>query len=128
MVVGKTTTIGKLAGKLREQGKKVVLAAAETFRAAAADPDHRPVHLGGHAKLRLYAPYDLLRRRGSFDLPGVRQCGHVPGRYPRYRFDDAIFQLRRQFHRYHICHVGSGFRCSVVGQRHASQGRLDSHA
>ena len=35
--VGKTTTIGKLAGKLREQNKKVVLAAADTFRAAAAD-------------------------------------------------------------------------------------------
>ena len=32
--VGKTTTIGKLAGKLKSQGKKVVLAAADTFRAA----------------------------------------------------------------------------------------------
>ena len=31
--VGKTTTIGKLAGKMRGQGKKVVLAAADTFRA-----------------------------------------------------------------------------------------------
>ena len=35
--VGKTTTIGKLAGKMRGQGKKVVLAAADTFRAAAGD-------------------------------------------------------------------------------------------
>lgn len=33
--VGKTTTIGKLAGKLRAQNKKVVVAAADTFRAAA---------------------------------------------------------------------------------------------
>lgn len=33
--VGKTTTIGKLAGKMKAQGKKVVLAAADTFRAAA---------------------------------------------------------------------------------------------
>ncbi len=33
--VGKTTTIGKLAGKLKEQGKKVVIGAADTFRAAA---------------------------------------------------------------------------------------------
>ena len=32
--VGKTTTIGKLAGKLRAQNKKVILAAADTFRAA----------------------------------------------------------------------------------------------
>ncbi len=35
--VGKTTTIGKLAGKLRAQDKKVVLAAADTFRAAAGE-------------------------------------------------------------------------------------------
>ncbi|MBC2839191.1 signal recognition particle-docking protein FtsY [Robiginitalea sp. SC105] len=33
--VGKTTTIGKLAHQLRKQGKKVVLGAADTFRAAA---------------------------------------------------------------------------------------------
>jgi fused signal recognition particle receptor len=32
---GKTTTIGKLAAKLRQQGKRVVLAAGDTFRAAA---------------------------------------------------------------------------------------------
>ena len=35
--VGKTTTIGKLAGKLKAQGKKVILAAADTFRAAAGE-------------------------------------------------------------------------------------------
>ena len=35
--VGKTTTIGKLAAQLRAQGKKVVLGAADTFRAAAVD-------------------------------------------------------------------------------------------
>ena len=35
--VGKTTTIGKLAGKMRAEGKKVVLAAADTFRAAAGE-------------------------------------------------------------------------------------------
>ncbi|MBQ8022002.1 MAG: signal recognition particle-docking protein FtsY [Bacteroidales bacterium] len=35
--VGKTTTIGKLAASLRAQGKKVVIGAADTFRAAAVD-------------------------------------------------------------------------------------------
>ncbi len=35
--VGKTTSVGKLAGLLKEQGKKVVLAAADTFRAAATE-------------------------------------------------------------------------------------------
>ena len=35
--VGKTTTIGKIANQLRNDGKKVLLCAADTFRAAAAD-------------------------------------------------------------------------------------------
>ena len=35
--VGKTTTVGKLAGKLTAQGKKVVVAGADTFRAAAGE-------------------------------------------------------------------------------------------
>lgn len=35
--VGKTTTVGKLAGKLKAAGKKVVIAGADTFRAAAGD-------------------------------------------------------------------------------------------
>jgi fused signal recognition particle receptor len=35
--VGKTTTIGKLANRYRKEGKKVLLAAADTFRAAASE-------------------------------------------------------------------------------------------
>ena len=35
--VGKTTTIGKLANQLHSEGKKVIVAAADTFRAAAID-------------------------------------------------------------------------------------------
>ena len=35
--VGKTTSIGKLADRLRRQGKRVLLCAGDTFRAAAAD-------------------------------------------------------------------------------------------
>lgn len=34
---GKTTSIGKIANKLRKEGKKVVIAAADTFRAAAVE-------------------------------------------------------------------------------------------
>ena len=35
--VGKTTSVGKLAGKLKDQGKKVILGAVDTFRAAAGE-------------------------------------------------------------------------------------------
>lgn len=35
--VGKTTTVGKLAGKLKDKGLKVIMAAADTFRAAAVE-------------------------------------------------------------------------------------------
>ena len=35
--VGKTTSVGKLAGMLKDQGKKVILGAADTFRAAAGE-------------------------------------------------------------------------------------------
>lgn len=35
--VGKTTSVGKLAGQLKAQGKKVLIAAADTFRAAAGE-------------------------------------------------------------------------------------------
>lgn len=33
--VGKTTTIGKLANRYKQEGKKILLAAGDTFRAAA---------------------------------------------------------------------------------------------
>ncbi len=35
--VGKTTSVGKLAGKLKSQGRRVLIAAADTFRAAAGE-------------------------------------------------------------------------------------------
>ena len=35
--LGKTTSVGKLAGKLKDEGRKVLIAAADTFRAAAGD-------------------------------------------------------------------------------------------
>ena len=45
--VGKTTSVGKLAGKLRAQGKKVILAAADTFRAAAGEQLNEWAHRAG---------------------------------------------------------------------------------
>ena len=45
--VGKTTSIGKLAGKLKDQGKKVILAAADTFREAAGEQLTEWAHRAG---------------------------------------------------------------------------------
>lgn len=45
--VGKTTSIGKLAGKLKDQGNKVILAAADTFRAAAGEQLTEWAHRAG---------------------------------------------------------------------------------
>ena len=45
--VGKTTSVGKLAGQLKEEGKKVILAAADTFRAAAIEQLTEWAHRAG---------------------------------------------------------------------------------
>ena len=45
--VGKTTSVGKLAGQFRKEGKKVVLAAADTFRAAAIEQLTEWAHRAG---------------------------------------------------------------------------------
>ena len=45
--VGKTTSVGKLAGQLKADGKKVMLAAADTFRAGAIDQLKEWAHRAG---------------------------------------------------------------------------------
>jgi fused signal recognition particle receptor len=52
---GKTTTIGKLAAQLREEGRSVVLAAADTFRAAADQQLERWAEISG-AEIVKHAP------------------------------------------------------------------------
>lgn len=45
--VGKTTTVGKIAGKMKQDGKKVLIAAADTFRAAAGEQLEEWAHRAG---------------------------------------------------------------------------------
>lgn len=45
--VGKTTTVGKLAGKLKQSGRRVLIAAADTFRAAAGEQLEMWAHRAG---------------------------------------------------------------------------------
>ena len=69
--VGKTTTVGKLAGKLKGQGRKVLIAAADTFRAAAGEQLSEWASRGGyHRRCRG-------RRSGQCDLR-CRECGESP--------------------------------------------------
>ena len=65
--VGKTTTIGKLAANLKQSGKKVILGAADTFRAAAID------------QLAIWA-----------DRAGVDIVKHTPGADPAAVVFDAV--------------------------------------
>ena len=64
---GKTTTIGKLAGREKAQGRRVVLAAADTFRAAAID------------QLRIWS-----------QRAGVELVAHAPGADPGAVVFDAL--------------------------------------
>jgi fused signal recognition particle receptor len=64
---GKTTTIGKLAARERAAGRRVILAAADTFRAAAAD------------QLRIWA-----------DRAGAEMVAHAPGADPAAVVYDAL--------------------------------------
>jgi fused signal recognition particle receptor len=64
---GKTTTIGKLATRERAAGRRVILAAADTFRAAAAD------------QLRIWA-----------DRAGAEIVSHAPGADPAAVVYDAL--------------------------------------
>jgi len=64
---GKTTTIGKLASRYAAEGRSVVLAAADTFRAAASD------------QLRIWA-----------DRSGVPMIAHAPGADPGAVVYDAL--------------------------------------
>ena len=58
--VGKTTSVGKLAGQFKSMGKKVILAAADTFRAGGRRPSRhrlrrssgRQGEKGGHSAVR----------------------------------------------------------------------------
>ena len=64
---GKTTTIGKLANRFKDRGRSVILAAADTFRAAAID------------QLRIWA-----------DRAGVPMIAHAPGADPGAVVYDAL--------------------------------------
>ena len=74
--VGKTTSVGKLAGKLKDQGKKVILAAADTFRAAAGTQlhalvNHRAVHC-----IRLAVKISMNFTRIDFNVPFLASYRH----------------------------------------------------
>ena len=84
--VGKTTTIGKLAGKLRAQNKKVILAAADTFRAAAGEQLREWANraqaelIGGQEGSDPAGGAYRAARGGTARHAGVPPCGTAGGR------------------------------------------------
>lgn len=72
--VGKTTTVGKLANKFTQEGRKVILGACDTFRAAANEQikiwaerlkiDIVTSHHGADAAAVAYDAYDAAKKRG----------------------------------------------------------------
>ena len=78
--VGKTTTIGKLAAQYKKSGKKVLIAAADTFRAAAID------------QLKTWA-----------DRAGVEMISHNEGADPGLL--DTFFQVLDHLFRCLISHI-----------------------
>src|SRR3990170_4259498 len=85
---GKTTTIAKLAYRLRGEGRKVLLAAADTFRAAAIDQLAIWAQRAGVEMVR-HQPGPVVSRghrchRHRFDETGRHGQGrHCPGHRPR---------------------------------------------
>ena len=82
--VGKTTSVGKLAGQLKEDGKKVLMVAADTFRAAAIE---QLTEWAGRAGVDIIAQQegsdpgrsDLRRHSGG----KIQECGRADLRYGR---------------------------------------------
>src|SRR5216683_719794 len=73
---GKTTSIGKLANRLRKEGSSVILCAADTFRAAAAkarSSDAVIVDTAGrlHTKSNLMAELEKMKRTAAKLIPGA---------------------------------------------------------
>ena len=77
--VGKTTSIGKLAGKLKDQGKKVILAAADTFRAAAIEQLTEWAHRAG---------VEIIVRTGR--IGSGSRCIRCVSRHPKHRHADVL--------------------------------------
>src|SRR6202521_1760753 len=81
---GKTTTIGKLAAKLSGEGRKVMLAAGETFRAGpmeqvhiGGEPAKSPVPAGAQGSYSASLPFNAMTaaRKGKLDVLLVDTAG-----------------------------------------------------
>ena len=82
--VGKTTSIGKLAKQLKDEGKKVMMVAADTFRAGAID---QLVEWGKRSQTFVYTKeagsdpssviYDALEIARKHNIAIINRCGMI---------------------------------------------------
>ena len=95
--VGKTTSIGKMAAKFKADGKKVIICAGDTFRAAAADqlPTSDPVSNHTADQLPASDPVSSHTADRAFALSIARKAAASKARYPLdYTMTRAIKQYR----------------------------------
>lgn len=102
--VGKTTTIGKISARLTREGKKVVIAAADTFRAAAIDQlavwADRSGARPGKTRRRLRPSCGGVRRDFGGEIP-ERGCDYLRyrGAASQQKESDGRAEQNRQDHR-----------------------------
>jgi fused signal recognition particle receptor len=133
--VGKTTSIGKLAQFYKERGKKVMLAAADTFRAAAidqlklwADRTGVPVvaqHPGADPGSVVFDAVAAARARGM-DLLIVDTAGRL---HTRVNLMEELRKIRRVLDRQNVTHVATLLVLdATMGQNAVLQGRAFADA
>lgn len=102
---GKTTTIGKLAQRYKDQGKKVMLAAADTFRAAAIDQltiwgqrADVPVIAGQPGGDPAAVAYDGIRaaRARGYDLLFIDTAGRLHTKFNLMKELEKVFSVCRK--------------------------------
>lgn len=134
--VGKTTTIGKLAHRYRMQGKKVLIAAADTFRAAAieqleiwaqrAGADFYSRQIGSDPASVAWEAMDYALKN-NFDIVMIDTAGRLQ---TRANLMEELGKIRQ------VCgkkHPGAPHRCiltldATTGQNALSQARLFKEA
>ena len=134
--VGKTTTIGKMAKQFQNQGKSVMLAAGDTFRAAAVeqlqvwgDRNDVPViaqHTGADSASVIFDAYQAAKARGA-DVLIADTAGRLQNKDNLMQELEKIVRVLKKFDQ-HIPHEIMLTIDATTGQNAISQAKLFNEA